>query len=138
MKAIGFLLIMLLGAVSGLKAQTQPYKVVFDLTNKDTAMQSRMLRWVDLILNTNPNPEIEIVYYGQSLEMVTKSKSAFEDRVAKLAALKNVKFAVCEQAMQVHHIQKDQLIPGVITVPDGIYEIIVKQAQGFGYIKVAM
>jgi intracellular sulfur oxidation DsrE/DsrF family protein len=138
MKKIIFLLLLSAAALNVSVAQTQPYKVVFDLTNKDTAMQARVLRWVDLILKTNPNPEIEVVFYGQSLEMVTKSKSAFEDRVAKLAAFKNVKFAVCEQAMNVHNITKDQLIPGVLTVPDGIYEIITKQAQGFGYIKAAL
>jgi intracellular sulfur oxidation DsrE/DsrF family protein len=28
------------------------------------------------------------------------------------------------------------LLPGVKTVPDAIYELISKQAEGFGYIKV--
>jgi intracellular sulfur oxidation DsrE/DsrF family protein len=138
MKKIIFLVLFAIATINFSLAQTQPYKVVFDLTNKDTAMQARVLRWVDLILKTNANPEIEVVFYGQSLDMVTKSKSAFEDKVTKLATLKNMKFAVCEQAMSVHNITKDQLIPGVITVPDGIYEIITKQAQGFGYIKVAL
>ena len=138
MKKIIFLLLIFISSLNAARGQTHPYKVVIDLTNKDTAMQSRVLRWVDLILKSNPNPEIEVVFYGQSLEMVTKTKSAFEDRVAKLTALKNVKFAVCEQAMTVHNIAKDQLIPGVITVPDGIYEIVTKQAQGFGYIKAAL
>ena len=33
--------------------------------------------------------------------------------------------------------QKSQLLEGVGTVPDGIYEIISKQHQGWGYIKAA-
>jgi intracellular sulfur oxidation DsrE/DsrF family protein len=35
-----------------------------------------------------------------------------------------------------NHIDKDQLVPGVEIVPDGIYEIISKQQEGWGYIKV--
>jgi intracellular sulfur oxidation DsrE/DsrF family protein len=39
--------------------------------------------------------------------------------------------------MQRYNIDKSQLIAGVETVPDGIYEIITKQKQGWGYIKVS-
>ena len=39
--------------------------------------------------------------------------------------------------MKRNNIDKSQLIPGVEIVPDGIYEIILKQREGWGYIKVA-
>jgi intracellular sulfur oxidation DsrE/DsrF family protein len=35
------------------------------------------------------------------------------------------------------NVDKSQLIPGVEVVPDGIYEIISKQRENWGYIKVA-
>jgi intracellular sulfur oxidation DsrE/DsrF family protein len=38
--------------------------------------------------------------------------------------------------MKVHHVDKSMLLPGVKTVPDAIYELISKQADGFGYIKI--
>ena len=60
-----------------------------------------------------------------------------ESTVGKLAANDNVKFRVCAVAMKAHNIDKSQLIAGVESVPDGIYEIINKQHQGWGYIKVA-
>jgi intracellular sulfur oxidation DsrE/DsrF family protein len=34
-------------------------------------------------------------------------------------------------------IDKSQLLNGVQIVPDGIYEIVSKQKEGWGYIKVA-
>ena len=43
----------------------------------------------------------------------------------------------CEVAMKNNGIEKDQLLEGVGTVPDGIYEIISKQYEGWGYIKAA-
>jgi intracellular sulfur oxidation DsrE/DsrF family protein len=40
-------------------------------------------------------------------------------------------------AMKRQQIDASQLLPGVQIVPDGIYEIISKQRDGWGYIKVA-
>jgi hypothetical protein len=48
----------------------------------------------------------------------------------------NTTFAVCEVAMKNNKVERNQLFPGVKTVPDGIYEIITKQREGWGYIKV--
>lgn len=88
------------------------------------------------ILKSKANPEVEVVFYGHSLDMVTMGKSTVSEAVMRLAKLGNAKFAVCEHAMQVFKVAKDQLLPGVTTVADGIYEIITKQAEGYGYIKV--
>jgi len=38
--------------------------------------------------------------------------------------------------MQVFNISKAQLLDGVSTVPDALYELVIKQAEGYGYIKV--
>jgi intracellular sulfur oxidation DsrE/DsrF family protein len=68
--------------------------------------------------------------------MVESAKSTVAGDVKKLAAGKNVTFSVCEQAMQVYNVSKSMLLPGVKTVPDAIYELISKQQDGYGYIKV--
>ena len=68
--------------------------------------------------------------------MVETDKSTVANDVKKLAAGKNVTFVVCEEAMKVFKVEKSQLLPGVSTVPDAIYELISKQADGYGYIKV--
>ena len=43
----------------------------------------------------------------------------------------------CEVAMEKQKLEKGQLLTGVETVPDGIYEILLKQGEGYGYIKAA-
>jgi uncharacterized protein len=74
--------------------------------------------------------------YGKGLEMVMPGKSSVTSEVKE--AIKNPKttFAVCEAAMKNNKVVRSQLFPGVKTVPDGIYEIISKQSEGWGYIKV--
>ena len=122
--------------VTQLFAQSKPYNVVFDLTTGDTATHQRVIRWINGIIAGYPDAKIEVVYYGKSLPMVETAQSSVANDVRKLAAGKNVIFTVCEQAMIVHNVEKTMLIPGVKTVPDGIYELISKQADGYGYIKV--
>jgi len=119
-----------------LAAQTKPYNVVFDLTTGDTSTHQRVIRWINSIIAAHPDAKIEVVFYGRSLPMIETELSSVAGDVKKLAAGKNVTFAVCEQAMKVHKVEKSMLIPGVKTVPDGIYELVLKQADGYGYIKV--
>ncbi len=118
-------------------AQSAPYKVVFDVTTKDTIVHQMVIRWVKEILSTSPTANVEIVFYAKSLDMITKDKSVVANDVIQLAANKNVSFKVCEVAMKNNMVEKNQLLKGVETVPDGIYEIISRQHDGWGYIKAA-
>jgi intracellular sulfur oxidation DsrE/DsrF family protein len=113
------------------------YKVVFDLTSKDSLTQQAAIRWVGEVVKASPEAQVEVVMYGQGVSFVVKDRSAFADAIASLALNKNVSFKVCQVAMKNQGVTADQLIPGVQTVPDGIYEVISKQRQGWGYIKVA-
>ena len=117
-------------------SQSKPYHAVFDLTTNDTATHQRVIRWLNSIIETYPDAKLEVVFYGKALPMVETEKSTVAGDIIKLAAGKNVIFAVCEQAMQMHKVDKSMLLPGVKTVPDAIYELISKQSDGYGYIKV--
>ena len=110
---------------------------MFDVTSKDSVVHQMVIRWIKEIEASNPEAEIEVVFYAKSLAMITKDKSAVAADVLKYAKYKNVKFKVCEVAMKNNNIDKSQLLEGVGTVPDGIYEIVSKQHEGWGYIKAA-
>jgi uncharacterized protein len=120
-----------------LMAQRTDYKVVFDLTSKDTLDQKNMVRWLNEISEANPEAKMEVVMYAKGLEMVVKDKSYVAEDITRLSANKNITFSVCAVAMKNNNITSDQLLPGVNVVPDGIYEIIRKQKEGWGYIKAA-
>jgi uncharacterized protein len=136
MKKLTFILPMLLLISTFLAAQPN-YKVVFDLTSKDTVDHKMAIRWVNEVLKAEPTAQVEVVFFGQSLDMVVKNKSVVADAITRLAANKNASFKVCRVAMKAHNIDMSQLVAGVETVPDGIYEIISKQREGWGYIKVS-
>jgi len=118
-------------------AQTPGYKVVFDMSSKDTVNQQTLIRELTLISQGNPAAKMEVVVYGQGLSLVTNGESAQHAAVQKLAADKNISFKVCAMTMKRNNVDKAGLLPGIQVVPDGIYEIVSKQQQGWGYIKVA-
>lgn len=136
MKPVCLLAVLLLSAAGQLYSQSTPYNIVFDITTGDTATHQRVIRWSKSIMKAHPDAKIEIVFYGKALDMVVQNRSTVADDVKKLAGSKQVKFAVCEQAMKFHQIEKSQLISDVETVPDALYELVTRQTQGYGYIKV--
>ncbi len=118
-------------------AQKTPYNVVFDMTSDDTVTQKMAVRWISEVIDNNPDANVEMVFFGKSLGMIVQGKSIVADAVKNYSEKKNVAFKVCAIAMRNNKIDKSQLLPGVQIVPDGIYEIISKQHEGWGYIKVS-
>jgi len=117
-------------------AQDRPYRVVFDLTSRDSLDQKAVMRWVTEISASNPKAELEVVMYGKGFELVMPEKSTVLTEVKNAMKNPNVTFKACEVALKNNKTDKSQLLKEAQTVPDGIYEIISKQQQGWGYIKV--
>ena len=136
MKAL-FSCLCLLVSITFIRAQTVPYNVVFDLTSKDTNDHKAVMRWMTEISKERPDAKLEVVLYGQSLDMVQKDRSVVAPAIQQLTQNKNIAVKVCAAAMKRHNIEASQLLPGVGIVPDGIYEIITRQKEGWGYIKAA-
>ena len=118
------------------QAQRLPYRVVFDLTSRDTLDQKAVLRWIREVGTSSPEAQMEVVMYSKGFEIVMPEKSAYIADVQ--AAMKNfhVTFVVCAMALKNNSVDKSQLLPETQIVPDGIYEIVSKQQDNWGYIKV--
>lgn len=136
MRTLIFMTVLMLSVDNQLFSQSHPYNIVFDITSGDTTTHNRVIRWINGILSSHPDAKVEVVFYGKSLTMVESETSTRSTDIKKLAAQKNVTFAVCEQAMKAHNVSKAQLLNGVKTVPDALYELISRQQDGYGYIKV--
>ena len=113
----------------------QPYRVVFDLTSRDSLDQRAVVRWIKEVTTSSPTADVEVVMYAKGFELVMADKSTVLADVQ--TALKNPKvaFRVCAIALKNNNIDKSQLLPGVQVVPDGIHELVMKQQDNWGYIK---
>lgn len=117
-------------------AKPQPYRVVFDLTSRDTLDQKAVLRWLKEVGTSSPNAQMEVVMYAKGFELVMPERSTFTSEVKEAMKNPNVSFKVCAIALKNNNVVVSQLLPGVQTVPDGIRELVTKQQDGWGYIKV--
>jgi intracellular sulfur oxidation DsrE/DsrF family protein len=118
-------------------AQRGVYKVVFDITSSDTVAQKAVIRQMRGITQSRPDAQVEVAIYGEALPMVMKDKSTLADAIQELSSSKKASFKVCGATMKRNNVDKSQILPGVDVVPDAIYEIVSKQHEGWGYIKVA-
>ena len=116
-------------------AQTQPVKIVFDVTSKNEETHQTTLRHVTMMAAAYPESEFEVVIYGGALPMVLKDGSSVSKEIEYFKDQENVSFKVCEATMKRYQVEKAQLLSGVETVEDGILEIVMKQGEGWGYIK---
>lgn len=77
--------------------------------------------------------EIEIL---ANSEAVGKFKKGSEWETAMRDLLQNgVTLAACQNALNAQKIAKDDLIDHVTVVPAGVVELVIKQSEGFAYIK---
>jgi len=110
------------------------HQVVFQVTKGEVADQNKAIAQLNNILKALQNAEIEVVCHSGALPMVLKEKSQVLEGIVKLQS-RGVVFAACENTMRRAKASKEDLVDGAITVPSGLAEIIIKQEQGWAYIK---
>jgi intracellular sulfur oxidation DsrE/DsrF family protein len=118
-----------------LLAQSKPVRIIFDVTSSDTVVHQTAVRHVAGMAKAYPDAQLEVVIYGGALPMIQTSRSSEAQKIQELAGQKNVVFKVCEVTMKRYNVTFKELLPGVMTVPDAILEIVQKQGEGWGYIK---
>ena len=119
----------------GSQTKTQTHKVIFQMSTADAEEQKGLISnleslkkgWGDKIL-------IEVVAHGPGITFLMKDKTVAAEGIAKMREA-GVIFVACENTMHKKNITKEQLLEGIGTVPMGIGEIIMKQEQGWSYIK---
>jgi intracellular sulfur oxidation DsrE/DsrF family protein len=134
-----FLIYILIVLISHtVQAQSNTYKkhlIIMQLTSADTMVHKGLIKqlnnlktgWADTV-------NIEVVCHGPGIELLMRSKSNFNQQISQLQE-KGIVFAACENTLFEKKIIKADILPNMIFVPMGIGEIILKQEQGWYYIK---
>ena len=134
MKYLVSLVVCLSLAATGLAQEVQ---IVFDVTSDDTKIHASTMRHIMGMSAAYPDSEFELVIYSGALSMMLKEKSTVADEIREVLQRDNVSIYVCAMTLRRYDLDKNALISGVGTVPDGILEIVEKQNEGWAYIKEA-
>ena len=115
-----------------------PLKVVVHVNFADEARQGRGLGNVENILKAavaaKVPAEVVVVCHSDGITLLERAKSKHAARVDALKG-RGVRFAACENTMRDRSIGRDDLLPGVGTVPSGAFEVVVRQRDGYTYFK---
>ena len=131
-----FVVLLAMLSLGFVRAQRQPYRVVFDLTSRDSLEQKAVLRWLKEVSTSSPDAQMEVVMYAKGFDLAMPERSAYLADVKEAMKNPNVAFKVCAIALKNNNVDKSQLLSGVQVVPDGIHELVMKQQDHWGYIKV--
>lgn len=137
--SILFLSVMALFFTNSIHAQAiKEHKVVIQLNTADTASWSSTIGNIRNLQKIWPNNiSIEVVAHGKGLDLIVANKTHLANDVNALSK-EGVVFAACENSMRKHNVTKADLLPVAITVPSGVAELVLKQEQGWAYLKATV
>lgn len=111
------------------------HHVVIQLNSGDTAAWRGMLNNIQHLKETWGNSVIiEVVTHGAGVEILTKERTTQWQRLTDFMH-SGVSFVVCMNTMKGRNLSKEAFIPGAGFVPSGIVEVVLKQEQGYSYLK---
>jgi intracellular sulfur oxidation DsrE/DsrF family protein len=126
-----------------MKAQDAPvvvdnkvHKMVMQFTVGDSTEQSSVVLQVANIRQAWPKAQIEVVCHSSGLNLLIKGKSKVASKVEELSA-QGIVFAACNNTMRRMKIGKDALLPTAVVVPSAMVELVLKQEDGWAYVKAA-
>lgn len=116
-------------------SQTHVHKVVVQLSTADTLEHKGFLNNLkNLKEGWGDGVQVAVVVHGPGIDLVTKGKTTGETELQKMTQ-KGVQFVVCRNTMKQRGISEEKIIKGVGFVQMGVGEIILKQEQGWSYLK---
>jgi intracellular sulfur oxidation DsrE/DsrF family protein len=120
--------------VTGSFGQTKEHRIVFHLATSDTLAQKALVKQVSNVLDYWNTAKIEVVVHNNGINFMKQDEARFAKEIATLKQ-RGVVFAVCENTMKQRKIEKTQILQSAVFVPVGLAEIVLRQEEGWSYIK---
>jgi uncharacterized protein len=131
LSAAALALVLVFAAVS----QTPKHRTVFQLTEPKGGAWDVLPMHVANMQKafSKDGSEIEVVFFGEGLNMLLKKNTEYEARLKALAD-SGVKLAACQNAMKFLNVKSEDLFPFAVEVDSGVAELARKQEAGWSYI----
>ncbi|RVU27022.1 hypothetical protein EOJ36_03225 [Sandaracinomonas limnophila] len=111
------------------------HRVVVHLNTADTTAWHGVVRNVgNLQTALGVDTQIEVVAHGAGISFLIDSKTTQKAKIEELA-LSGVKFMACENTIRDRKIDRKTILPIANFVPSGVAEIVLKQEEGWSYLK---
>jgi intracellular sulfur oxidation DsrE/DsrF family protein len=140
MKNLNIFLAIMFASVATIFAQSTnhdvvKHRIVMQLVSGDEMVHKGLIKQLNNLKNGwGDTVTIEVVCHGQGIELLMKEKSTQQDEIIKLIK-QGIVFVACENTMHEKKIPHDAIMSNMKFVEMGIGEIVIKQEQGWSYIK---
>lgn len=108
-------------------------KVVIQLSSSDSLVQKATIGQLNNILNAFSKIQIELVMNGSGIDLVL-TESGFSNML-ELQHQKGIQFVVCQNSLNQKNLSANSLLTFVNITPSAIAYLIIKQHEGWSYIK---
>jgi len=113
------------------------HKVIMQVSSLGAGEQQVIVSQINNLLNSLPKATVKVVFHSQGLPLVVAKESKVALEVASLLK-RGVIFDACENTMERKGITKEDLLPRITTVPSAIAEFVLKQEEGWIYVKAGL
>jgi len=110
------------------------HKIIFQLTDGNPEIHTKFIRQIYNVIEAAPNSKIEVVTQGMGVDILTKENNSFVKDLENLTN-RGVNFVICENTLKQRNLKKEQFLTLAGFVPSAILELVIKQEQGWIYIK---
>ncbi|MBU3187978.1 DsrE family protein [Clostridium bowmanii] len=80
------------------------------------------------------NLQVELLANSEGVKLMIEDSNEFLEKIKNLK-LKNVTFAACANSLRQMNLDEKQLFDFCRVVPSGVGELVIKQTNGYAYIK---
>ena len=109
------------------------YKVVIQLSSNDILVQKATISQLNNILNALPLVAIEVVMNGPGIDLILQD-APLTNTLEQLYE-KGIQFLVCKNSLNQKNLSTTSILPFCTVVPSALAHLIVKQHEGWSYIK---
>jgi len=109
------------------------YKTVFHLASGDHAVHKALIRQVHNLLEAIPDVSVEIVTHGEGISLLL-TDSPYTSILRELHD-RGVRLLICKNTLKQKNIPEESLPGHAEIVPAAIAHLIVRQHEGWSYIK---
>jgi intracellular sulfur oxidation DsrE/DsrF family protein len=114
------------------------HRIVMQLVTNDELAHKGLMKQLNNLKNGwGDTVMIEVVCHGPGIELLMQEKSTQASEIQKLQQ-RGIVFVACENTMHEKKILHNSILPQIKFVTMGIGEIVLKQEQGWSYIKAGM
>ena len=108
--------------------------VVFHLDEGDPAKHAAVLRNINNLLDAlGPDTPVELVAHGPGLPAVLADSPHADALQAVLG--RGVRVDACGNTMREKDVAPERLAPGVTVVPAGVAQLVLRQREGWSYVR---